>query len=143
MMERALLWQVQCHKHQEGNFRSSKKIMHSWQLSKSRIPCFRPDDTVIASGRPPVSRRFWQVQRCICLDVRATHPDTLQCSRRIKFFFTDTDWERQLAIVRTLGQHRLGRGLNMETREARYGKEVVQFTVRTLYDSVWTLPREI
>jgi hypothetical protein len=31
----------------------------------------------------------------------------------------------------------------MEKREAHYGKAVAQFTVRTLYDSVWTLPREI
>jgi hypothetical protein len=31
----------------------------------------------------------------------------------------------------------------METREARYGKEVAQLTVWTLYASVWTLSREI
>jgi hypothetical protein len=35
------------------------------------------------------------------------------------------------------------RGLNMETREVRYGKAVEQFTVWTLYDSVRTPPREI
>jgi len=31
----------------------------------------------------------------------------------------------------------------METREVRYEKVVAQFTIRTLFDSVWTLPREI
>jgi hypothetical protein len=36
-----------------------------------------------------------------------------------------------------------GRGLNMEMREAHYGKAVAQFIVRTLLDSVRTLPREI
>jgi hypothetical protein len=38
------------------------------------------------------------------------------------------------------------RGLNMETREVRYGKAVAQFTVWTLYatlDAVWMPPREI
>jgi hypothetical protein len=32
---------------------------------------------------------------------------------------------------------------NMETREVRYGKVVAQLTVRTLYASVRTWPREI
>jgi len=36
-----------------------------------------------------------------------------------------------------------GRGLHMETCEARYGKVVAQFTIRTLYDSVRKPPREI
>jgi hypothetical protein len=34
-------------------------------------------------------------------------------------------------------------GLKMETCEARYGKTVAQFTVRTLYAFVRTLPRGI
>jgi hypothetical protein len=46
-MERALLCQIQCHMHQEGNFRSSRKILCSSQLSKSRIPYFRPDGLVM------------------------------------------------------------------------------------------------
>jgi len=36
-----------------------------------------------------------------------------------------------------------GRGLNMETREAHYGKAVAQFIIRTLYDFVRTPPREV
>jgi hypothetical protein len=36
----------QCHKFQEGYFRSSRKILCRFQFSKSRILCFRPDDLV-------------------------------------------------------------------------------------------------
>jgi hypothetical protein len=36
-----------------------------------------------------------------------------------------------------------GHGLNKETREARYGKAVAQFTVWMLFASVLTPPREI
>jgi hypothetical protein len=43
---------------------------------------------------------------CIRPDVRATRPDTLQCSRRIYISFVDMDRERQLATVRKIGQHR-------------------------------------
>jgi hypothetical protein len=61
------------------------------------------------------------------------------------------------ASVRTTGQHRpdaiifmaitcrqpSGRGLNMETREARYGKPVAQKTFQTLNASVRTPHKEI
>jgi len=73
-LERALLWQVQCHKHQEGYFRSSRKILCRFQLRKvgslfpSRRPSkasrrlsvsnIRPDDVAIPFGRPSMSRRF-------------------------------------------------------------------------------------
>jgi len=36
-----------------------------------------------------------------------------------------------------------GRGLNMETREARYEKAVVLLTVQMLYASIRMPPREI
>jgi hypothetical protein len=36
-----------------------------------------------------------------------------------------------------------GRGLNIEMREARYGKAVAQFAIWTLFASIQTPPREI
>jgi hypothetical protein len=73
-MERALLWQVQCHKHKEGYFRSFRKILCRFKLRKveSLFPSGRPskaswrssvsniysDDVAIPSGCPSVSKRF-------------------------------------------------------------------------------------
>jgi len=100
-IERVLLWQVQYHKHQEGNFRSFGKILCSWQLNKSRIPCFRmdgpgmhPDDLQCLKYSDKFSIAFVQTS--------GQHVRTLFSVReRFQFSFAYTDRERQLATVRT------------------------------------------
>jgi hypothetical protein len=100
----SLIWKgsyydkFQCHKLQEGNFRVPGRFCERFQLSKSWVPCFRPDGPVKCLDT------LLSAQHCICPDVRATHPDTLQCWRRIHISFADKDRERQLATVRTLWQ---------------------------------------
>jgi hypothetical protein len=103
-MERVLLWQVSVSQASRRQFQNFRKFLWSFQLSKSRIHCFHPDSLV---KRPDalLCREDSDSSVCIRPDVRATRPDTFQCSRRIQISFADTDRERQLAIIWTLEQH--------------------------------------
>jgi hypothetical protein len=125
-MERALLWQDQCHRHQKGNFKSSRKILRSWQLSKSRIHFFGPGGPVMS----PDARTLFKIWE------KSSYPlqtrigkDSLQQSR-----WCFRPYDRATPS---------GRDLNMDMHEACYGKAVAQFTIRTLYESVRTPPKEI
>jgi hypothetical protein len=128
--EIALLWLVQCHKHEEGYFRSSKKILCSFKTVKSEllhlskhssISNIRSDEVAIPSGLPSVST----VQPCICSDVMANGLDALLSSRRI---------QRSSSSVRTTWQYRSD-AIQCLTRKRisfrdRYGKTAT--SVRTL-----------
>jgi hypothetical protein len=63
-----------CHKLEEGNFRT-RKILQSFQLSKSQIPCSHRDGSV----KPPnalLCREDSDISACIHLDVKETCSDT-------------------------------------------------------------------
>jgi len=125
----SLLWKepyydkFQCHKLQKRQFQSSRKILRSFQLSKSLIPYSRPDGIV---KRPDALQ---------CLEdfvSSALHPFGLQGSTSV----CSLVFEKNLVFLCRQGSRKTscnhpdsratpsGRGLNMETCEARYGKAV-------------------
>jgi hypothetical protein len=144
----SLIWKepyydkFQCHKLQEGNSKVSERLCKVFQLSKSRNPCFRPDG--------PEK----------CLDALLCREDSISSalhllerqgntSRYYSMFEENPDFLCKHGSEKTACNPPNTRatsskcGLNMETCEARYGKKVAQFTIRTLFASIQTLPREI
>jgi len=134
-IERALLWQVQCHKHQEGNFKSSRKILRNWQHRKSRIPCFHPNGPVMRSD----------ALQCLEDSDKFNVASVWTSKQYIQTLFSVQE-DSSFSLQTRIGKHSLQpseRGFNIETCEVHYGKAVVQFTVWMLYASVRTPPREI
>jgi hypothetical protein len=74
-------------------FKKFKEDSVQIPCQKSQIPRFRPDGPVMRPYGPSVSI----VQAYFCSNVSATHPDTLQSSRRIQI---------SSASVRTMWQYR-------------------------------------
>jgi hypothetical protein len=148
-MERALIWQISVSQASWRQFQSSRKILRISNSAKveSLVPVWIVQWSV---RTPSCVEKILTAQRASVRTSGQYVLDALHCSRRIQISFADTDRERQLATVRTLGQHHpdaratpSGCNLNMKTHEARYGKAVAQFTVRTLYASIQMTPREI
>jgi hypothetical protein len=137
-MEMALLWQDSASQVSRRQFQSSRKILRSFQLSKSQIPCSCLDgpmkcpDTLLC-------REDSDSSACISLDIRATP------SGRSSVFKKNPDFLCRHGSGKTTFNHPDARSTLSRrdlNKEARYGKAVMQFTVRTLYASVWTPPRE-
>jgi hypothetical protein len=86
-------------------FQSSRKILWSFQLSKSRIPCSCPDGPVKLPDAL-LCREDSDSSACICPDIRATPSKrSLEFEKNLDSF-ANTDCERHLATVWTLQQHR-------------------------------------
>jgi hypothetical protein len=128
---------------------SFKKAISEFQEDSVKFPTQQKSNPLFSHLDGPVNRldallcrEDFDSSPCIRPDVKATRPNTLQCSKNLDFIC------RQ-GLGKTTCNHPDARAtpsrcdLNMETREARYGKVVVQFTVRTLFASVQTPPREI
>jgi hypothetical protein len=121
---------------------SIKKAISEFQKDSAKFPTQQKSDPLFPSGRPPVSIRFWQL---------SVHPYGRQgnTSGRSSMFEKNPDFLCRHGSEKTACNRPdtrttpSGRGLNMETREARYGKTVAKFTVWTLYASVRTPPRKI
>jgi len=147
-MERALLWQVQCHKHQEGYFRSSRKILCRFQfravgsqdsirtaLSRVRtlISQQHPSGWRGNTIRTPISVEKLQiVQGCIRPDIMATRPDA-------SLYYENCVQQKCNCLNARATPS--GRGLIQERISTLYGKPVAQFTVRMASACVWTPPR--
>jgi hypothetical protein len=137
-----LLWQVSVSQASRRQFQSSRKILQSFQLSKSRISC-SPLTVQWSIRTPSYVEKILTSSACIHLDDRATssghslvfekNPDLL-CRHGSGKTACNRPYARATPS---------GRGLNKETREARYRKAIAQFTVQTLYASVRMPPREI
>jgi hypothetical protein len=132
-MERVLLWKVSVLLASRRQFQSSRKILWSFQLSKSQIPCSRPNGPMNLLDAL-LCREDSDSSVCILLDIRATPFGRSSVFEKNPESFSNTNWEDSLQPSR--------RSLNKETREACYVKAVSQFTVRTLYASVRMPPRE-
>jgi hypothetical protein len=115
-------------------FQSSRKILQSFQLSKSRIPCSHLDS--------PVKH----LDALLCLEDSVSL--SLHPSGRSLVFKKNPNFLCRHGSGKTACNHLDARatpsrrGLNMETCEARYGKAVGQFTVWKLFASVHMPPRE-
>jgi hypothetical protein len=93
-----------------------KKTLCRNQDSEVQVPCIRlyahlssiirPDDEHFFSGLQYVSKSFETVPSCICPDISATRPDTLQCSTSKMISFQNTNMGRQLQTVLMSGLHR-------------------------------------
>jgi hypothetical protein len=94
---------------------TSFKILRSFQLSKSRIPCSRLDGLVKLPDAL-LCREDSDSLACIRLHDRATPFGRSSVFEKNLESFTDTDWEDSLQPS--------GRGLNKETREACYGRRL-------------------
>jgi len=106
----SLIWKrpyydkFQCPKLQEGNFRVPERF---YKVSNSKkVKSLVPFRTVQWSvWMPSCAEKILTAQRASVRTSRQHRPDALQCSRRIQISFADSDQERQLATVRTLGKH--------------------------------------
>lgn len=116
------------------------KILRSFQLNKSWIPCSRLDGLV---KRPDalLSREDFDSLACIRPDVRATLSG---CSSMLE---KNLDFLCKHGSGKTTCNRSDARAtssecdLNKETREAYYGKAIAQFTDRTLYADARTPPK--
>jgi hypothetical protein len=123
-------------------FQSFRKILRSFQLSKSRIPCSHLNGLVKHLGAL-LSRE--DSNKLSVASVR-TSGNTSRSSSVFKKNpnFICRHRSRKIACNRLDSRAISSKcGLNIETHEVRYGKAVAQFTVWTLFASVWMLPREI
>jgi hypothetical protein len=90
---------------------SFKKAISDFQEDSAKFPTQQKLDLLFLSGWSsevsgcPLVSKILTAQRASVRTSVQHRPDTLQCLRRIQIFFGDTNWERQLATVWTLGQY--------------------------------------
>jgi hypothetical protein len=133
-MERALIWQVSVSQASRKQLQSSRKILHNFQLSKSRTPCFCPDGP---ETRPNAHLcREDSTQLSMHSSGRQGNTiRTLVSVREESEILCRHGLGRQFAAVRTLGQHRPDVAL-IRKRMKCVMERLLQFTL-------WTPPREL
>jgi hypothetical protein len=123
-------------------FKSSRKILQSFQLSKSQILCSLPDGPVKRLDAL-LCREDSNSSTCIRPDVKST-PSGRSSVLKNNPDFLCRHGSGKIACNRPdTRATSSGRGLNIETSEVRYRKKVAQFTVRKLFASVRMPPKEI
>jgi hypothetical protein len=134
-IKRALLWQVSVSQVSRRQFHSSRKILQSFQLSKSRIPCSRPDGPVKRLD-VLLCREDSNSSACIRPDLRATPSGRSSVFKKNPKFLYRHGSKKTACNCPDARATSSGSDLNEETHEARYGKAVAQFTIRMLYASI-------
>jgi hypothetical protein len=113
---------------------SIKKAISEFQEDSTQFPTQQKSDPLFpsgwtkdTSGRLSVFEKILNssaFQRASVQMTRQHHQYAIQCSRRIRDFFADTNWEDSLQLS--------GCSLNKETYEARYRKAVTVYRLDTL-----------
>jgi len=93
----ALLWQVSVSQASKKQFQSSTKILRSFQLSKSRIPCSRLD-SLVKCPEALLCQEDSDSSMCIRPDVRATPSVRSSEFEKNPKSFADADWEDSLQL---------------------------------------------